>query len=688
MRFRSQTHWMAIAVVVFATLAAYHNTFSSPLVFDDASSIKYNPSIRTLWPLSTVFFPPSECTVAGRPLANLTFALNYAWSGLDVRSYHVVNFCLHVGSALLLFGVIRRTLRRLATSGGDDGEGQIRTIAEAAEPIAVMAAVTWAVHPVLISAVTYISQRTEVLMSFFYLGTVYAFIRGIEKPSGLWLAASVAACFLGVASKEGMMTAPVMVFLYDRTFVAGTFRDAWRSRWRYYLSLAASWLLLALLMSGLKDRAVGYNLGVTPWTYALTEAKAVLLYLRLIVWPFPLVLDYGIIFVERLAAAWPYVLGLGVILAATVIGLFRRPRATFPLAAFFLLLSPTSSVVPIATQPIAENRLYLPAAAMIALGVVGIRRLGVVRSWLVCGMCAVALLALSVQRNGLFQDRLTLWTDNLTKRPENPRSHALVGEMLHEAGRLQEAKARFETALRLNPNYTEAHNNLGTTLFDLGDSAGAIRHLEAAVRLKPEYAIAHNNLGNILLRVGQIERARVHCEEALRIFGEPHRLKPDLAEAHNNLGNVLLFQGNLADAEKEYREAVRLKPEFLQPQMNLGVVLRLRGAFDESLRYLEAVLKAKPDFSEAQFNLGVLLHQIGKTKEAIASFQGALRTRPSFVEVYTNLATIFKEHGDYSTAKAYLTEALRLRPGDPEARAAMAEIEAAISVGSKTATPK
>jgi hypothetical protein len=258
-------HWIAPTLVVVATLAAYHNALSGPFIFDDALSVTHNTSIRSLWPLSPVMAPPSECTVAGRPFANLTFALNYAWGGTSVRGYHVVNLGLHIGAALLLFGVVRRTLelppaanltsgrsrpsllmnsslslrRRLADCGNPrrrldgsprrfaprddkqegfialppDGSALVPALALKSGPIALAVALIWAVHPLLTVAVTYISQRTEILMGLFYLATLYTFIRGTRESPHVWFPISVAACFLGMASKEGMVTVPVLVLL-------------------------------------------------------------------------------------------------------------------------------------------------------------------------------------------------------------------------------------------------------------------------------------------------------------------------------------------------------------------------------------------------------------------------------------------------------------------------------------------
>ena len=205
--------------------------------------------------------PPSHGeTVSGRPVLNLSLALNYAVSGCDVRGYHVTNLAIHLAAALLLFGIVRRTLPRFRGCGG----GQQLARLQLATPLALAIALLWAVHPLQTESVTYIVQRAESLMGLFYLLTLYCFLRGAGSARAIfWYAGSVLACLLGMATKEVMVSAPLVVLLYDRTFLAGSFREAWRRRWAYYLALAATWLLLAWLVAqtGLLPRFYGERCG-------------------------------------------------------------------------------------------------------------------------------------------------------------------------------------------------------------------------------------------------------------------------------------------------------------------------------------------------------------------------------------------------------------------------------------------
>jgi hypothetical protein len=290
--FRTNPALLAGGLLVVAVLAVYAHTLSAPFVYDDGPAILDNLTIRRLWPLTDVLLPQAEggLTVSGRPVLNLSFALNYAISGHAVWSYHAANILIHAASTLLLFGIVRRTLAKRESA---PGAGETSPSAPAL-PIAVAIAGLWALHPLQTQAVTYTVQRAESLMGLFYLLTLYAFARGVGvSPESTnrarfgrrsWFGLTVAACALGMGTKEVMATAPLLVFLYDRTFVAGSFRTAWRERRGFYCALAATWLLLgALVLStgGNRGGTVGLGVGVPLWAYPLTQFQAIARYLGL-----------------------------------------------------------------------------------------------------------------------------------------------------------------------------------------------------------------------------------------------------------------------------------------------------------------------------------------------------------------------------------------------------------------------
>ena len=604
------------AVIFLAGLAVYANSLAGPFTFDDAGSILENSTIHHLWPPGPALHPPFSGgeTVGGRPILNFSLAINYALSGPAVWSYHALNALLHALAGLALFGVVRRTLLALRRGRPTDrGTGPEPTA------FACAAALLWTVHPLQTEAVTYTIQRAESLMGLWYLLTFYGFVRARgDEPDGriapaVWLTLSFAACALGMATKEVMVSAPVVVLLYDRTFLAGSFREAWRRSDRYYVALGSTWLLLAALMAGTHNRggSIGYGNGVPWWAYTLTQFPALVHYLQLSVWPRPLVFDYGIVWIRSAGEVVPAA-GLILLLAGAALWAFFRPAGGsltgrtlgFLGAWFFAILAPTSSVVPGTTQMIVEHRMYLPLAAVMVLLVLGGQALAV----RVAGKRAAALLlgtgmalacvwgALTVRRNEIYRDGLTLWQDTVAKRPEAARPHNYLGAVLYTKGRVPEAMTEYRIASRLDPDFAPAHNGQGTVYLKTGQLAAALAQYARAVDLAPGYAEAQYNFGLALLTADRPAEAILHEEIAL------HQ-RPEYPDALNTLGNALFRLGRPAEAVPRYAAAVRLKPAEAEYRNNLGIALAHAGNLREAVAQLQEAVRLRPTDAATRSNL-------------------------------------------------------------------------------------
>ncbi|HVS51866.1 MAG TPA: tetratricopeptide repeat protein [Opitutaceae bacterium] len=631
---------LAAALILVAGVVAYVNTFSAPFIFDDIPAIAENPTIRDFARPGELLAPPAlrGSSAAGRPIVNLSLALNRALGGDDVRGYHAFNLAVHLAAALALFGLVRRTLAHVNRSGAAAGRREL-------DPTATACAIAllWVVHPLLTESVTCIIQRTESLMGLFYLLTLYCFARsaegrstdgtGFSRHGRGWGIMAVAACALGAATKEVAATAPVLVLLYDRTFLAGSFRAAWRARWRWHAALAATWIVVALLIwrSETRGGTVGFGRGVAWWEYALTQCRAIVLYLRLALWPHPLVLDYGTDVVRDPFAVLPQALLLAVLLAATFWALVRRPRLGFLGASFFVVLAPSSSVVPIVTQTMAEHRMYLPLAAVIAGAVLALRACGARAAWPIVAAAGVALAGATLARNRDYGTADAIWHDTVAKRPGNARAHFALAQIADAAGRRDEAIAEGEIALRLQPDDPVAHFNLA---FDL-DRAG--RFEEAAAR-----------------------------------YREAARLRPDAAAAHVNLVGVLVELGRLDEAIAEAETVVRMQPASGEDQFNLGRLLALAGRFTEALPHAEAAVRLMPKVAESHYRLGHVLVRLGRTEDAAAAFREATRLAPDHFEAHMNLAGALMVLGRPAEAVPVYETALRLKPDDPLARTNLA----------------
>ena len=513
--------WAAILAIAAAVGAAYRGALAAPFLYDDHVWVTGNASIKSLWPVSRVLAPAANPLVRGRPVLNLSLALNHAVGGDRPWGYHAVNLAIHIGAALALFGVARRTLGLLGSRFPGEGDRLLAALA---------VALLWALHPLHTEAVTYVSERSESLMGLFYLLTLYGFIRGSAPgASRAWLPLSAAACLLGMATKEVMVTAPLAVLAYDRTFVAGGARAALRLRPRYYGSLALTWLVLAWLCAGLRARGVGYGLGFTWWGYGLTECRAVAHYALLALVPFPLVFDYGAHLAGSAIGAVPWALALAALAAAVGAAFRRRTLAGFAGAWFLGILAPASSVVPVAFQPMAEHRMYLPLAGVAALAVAGAWAWLGRRSLPLLSAAALALGVLTHLRNADYRSEVAIWSDTVLRRPSNPRARLALGEALAGEGRHREAAAQFAEALRIDPGDFEARHGLGLALFHMGRPVEALVQYRSVVAPTPDSAPLHRDTALALERLGRLPEAAEEYARAARLDPEDAQARAGLA---------------------------------------------------------------------------------------------------------------------------------------------------------------
>ena len=553
-------------------------------------------------------------TVSGRPVLNLSLALNYALSGTGVGSYHALNLAVHFMAGLLLFGIARRAL---AQSRGAP-----------ADALALAIALLWTLHPLQTESVDYLIQRAESLMGLFYLLTLYAFIRSAEAETPgwrrpLWAGLAVLACLLGMGTKEVMVSAPLLVLLYDRTFLAGSFREAWRRRRWLYAGLAATWLPLVFLVAstgGNRGGTAGFGVAVSEWRYGLTQFGAIVRYLRLSLRPAPLVFDYEPVGVRGAGEVLPSALLVLLLLALTAWALWRRPAAGFLGAWFFVILAPTS-LLPSGVQAVAEHRMYLPLAAVVAALAVGIyAALGRIPGLALLALAALGLGLATARRTADYRTNLALWADTAAKRPGNAFAQNNLGQALFLAGRAADAEARYVRALELDPGNAQAHYNLANILAGDGRLPRALKEFKEALRLRPDFFEAHNNLGLAWAKAGR-------PQEAIAEFAATLRLQPGSFAAHCNLADLLAEAGRLPESIAQYEQALRLEPDSAAVQENLGVVLAQADRVAEAITHLAAAVRINPGDPDLHDSLGMALGHVGRDAEAAAEFTAAQRLR-------------------------------------------------------------
>ncbi|MGA2135835.1 MAG: tetratricopeptide repeat protein [Bryobacteraceae bacterium] len=584
--------WVKAAIILFG-VAAYYNSLLVPFIFDDRFHIVENAKIRALWP------PWPYLLHSSRPVIYLSVALNYAIGQLHPLGYHLLNLAVHIAAALTLYGVLRRTfLSNLLRE----------RFGPYANWLSGFIALIWLVHPIQTESVTYTIQRGESLMGLFYLLVLYCVIRGGDSPrAAWWQAAGVASFCLGLGCKGVILTAPVIVALYDRIFLSKSWGESMRRRWGLYAALAAACLLYPLLLAQApaewKESAGFAYAGAAPLTYAMTQAGVILHYLQLVFWPAGLCLDYGWPAARSFGEVFAQLLMVGALLAATIWAWRRKPALGYLGAWFFIILIPTSSFIPIADLA-AEHRMYLSLAAVVTLVVAGAfgpvsKWAGPMAVWMACGLIAVLLTTITIRRNADYASDLAIWQDTVDKRPGNPRGQYDLGRALESSNQTEEAIAHYQKAVEENPNYVDALNNLGHVLALSGKAPDSQKYLEKAVRLRP-----------------------------------------DLPEAHLNLGYALAQQGKIKDAIAEWREALRIKPDFAEVQNNLGIALALEGKTGEAIEHWEQALKLAPDSADTHNNLAYALSQNGRTREAMAHYEEALRLRPEYAQALGSYAKL------------------------------------------------
>jgi tetratricopeptide (TPR) repeat protein len=686
-----------LLLIMAAAFAAYHNSFSGPFVFDDIPAIVDNPSIRHLWPITRVMVPPlSTAGANGRPIVNLSLAVNYALGGTSVTGYHVVNLLLHVAVALVLFSLVLRTLRLPSLRGLFENKTRF---------IALAIALLWTVHPLLTESVTAVIQRNELLAGLCYLVTLYAALRSFDSTrKAFWYGGAIAACLLGMASKEVMATAPVMVLLYDRAFLSGSFKQSLRQRWPLYLGLSATWVLLGLLIFVASDRneTVGFGHGVAWWAYALTQCQAIVHYLILAVWPRALVFDYGTEVVKAFAAVWPQVCVLLLLLGATAYATIRQPKLGFAGCWFFGILAPSSSVIPLTTQTMAEHRMYLPLISVVLLAAVGLFAKASKNVGLAIAVLLAALLGWSTrQRNEVYRSAVGLWSDTISKRPGNVRAHNHLGNALDSAGRRSEALASYDKALQLRPDYAMAYYNKAESLLKMGQVSAAVELFDRALRINPAYFKALRGKGDALVQAGRGDAAVPLYQEALKLQPDdadaahslgiallsagrvPEAIEwleavlrgdPRDGKAHSNLGYAFSKVGQMGLAVEHFAAAARLEPDSGEAHFNYAVALKRAGRLTDAIGEYRQGIRLKPDDAVAYYSLGTVCAQTGDLLQAVGAYEAALKCRPEYPEAHNNLATVLRRLGRLEEASEHYRLALQYRPDYPQARRNLAAL--------------
>jgi tetratricopeptide (TPR) repeat protein len=583
--------WAVHSALLAFAAGIYLFHLDGPFIYDDIPYIVENEDLRRLWPPDWLVAGGGDhAQVNGRPLLGFTLALNFAWGGLAVRGYHLVNIALHLCCGLILYAMLCQLLRR------------VDAVAEHAGELAFCSALLWTVHPLNSEVVYYTSQRSAALMGICYLATLYAFLRTTKGPRH-WSVVAVCCCGLGMAAKEIMVSAPLVVLLGDRALSGGTPGMALRRRPWLYTGLAASWLIfLRTLWDRPHKDTIGFAYGVDGWTYLLNQAQMIATYLARIFWPHPLALDYGMPRPLTLGNAWLEGLLVVGFLLLVVWALWHRPLWGWAGAAFFLLLAPTSSFIPIVNEVGAERRMYLPLAVLVtALVVAGYTLLVRNRSvgWkagVAVGLVAAILAWGTVRRGADYRSAVAIWQSAVAAQPTIGRAHLNLGSAVQKEGDIQAAVGHYRRALKLEPALEAGHFNLGSALQAMGEIQAAVGYYRRALELKPDYAKAHLNLGQIHKERGDFTAAERHYRQALA-------LDPSARGVHDSLGKLFFVVGQYDSAAVYFRRVIALEPDWAEGHNSLGTVLAIQGQYRAAIDQYRRALAIDPGYARARDNM-------------------------------------------------------------------------------------
>jgi Tfp pilus assembly protein PilF len=610
--------WRLGALLALATILAYLPVWHAGFVWDDSVLLTANSLIKSPHGWHQFWFTTQ--TPDYLPLMSSVFWVEWRLWGMNAVGYHVVNVLLHAANALLLWHL----LARLKIPG------------------AWLAAAIFALHPVNVATVAWISELKNTLSFFFFALSLLWYLKFDDagRRRCYWL--SLGAFALALLSKTAVVPLP-FVLLGLAWWRRG--RVTWADFRRTLPFFAAAFVLGLVTVWFQYHQAIGTDIVRTDsfWPRLAGAGWAVWFYLGKVFWPLNLIFVYPR---WNIDATNPLSFVPGLLLACVFVACWWQRRrwgrtALFALGYFVVMLLPVLGFLNIYFMRyslVADHWQYFAIPGSLALVAAALTvawksrcqsnpRLGMALG----GALLLTLGALTWKQAGIYADEKTLWQDTLAKNPGCGMAHYNLGVALLTKDRTDEAISQFQEALRLKPDYADAHNNLGILFLNQGQTDEAAGQFQETIRLKPDNAEAHGNLGVVLTKQG-------HTDEAIREYQEAIRLQPDNAGTHSNLGFLLDQQGRTNEAIAQLQEAIRLKADSAEAHYNLGLILDQQSRTDEALNEYQIALRFKPEDALIHNSLGIALARTGRVDAAIRAFQAALQLQPDYADAQHNLA--------------------------------------------------
>lgn len=644
---------MPAAGLVALVLVAYGSAWLAGFVWDDDDYVTANVTLRSLDGLRRIWLEPGAVPQY-YPLTFTTLWIEHQLWGLWPAGYHGTNVLLHAACAVLAW----------------------RVLAELRVPGAWIGAALFAVHPVHVESVVWITERKNVLSGALGLGAALLWLRWALAPPDR---AASRDGLIALALFVGALLAKAVVATLPVVLLALVWWRRGRVERRHLVSLAP-WLVAAvasgLMTSWMEQTHVGAR--GAPWESTFVErtliaGRALWFYVASLAWPAHLTFIYPRWVVDT-SVWWQWLFPAAALVAAASLWLLRGRIGTGPFVAalvFAVTVGPALgfvAVYPHRYSFVADHFQYLASLAPLALAASALALLG--RTAFPVAGVVLAVLALLTWRQGLaYRDAETLWLDTIAKNPGAEMAFVNLGILQQESGRLDEAVASFDRALLLDPAAADVHRNRGNALAAQGRYDAALESFATALRLEPSDARAHNSRANTLAAADRRTEAIAEYQAALA-------LDPDYADAYGNLANVLAMEGRRDEARAAYERALAADPGYVEAQRNYGLLLASEGRLAEAAaRFAEAV-RLRPGWAAAQHDLGSVLAALGRNAEALAPYREALRLDPGYVDAQNNLGVALANLGRRDEALVHFREALRLDPGNAAAAANVALLSA------------
>jgi tetratricopeptide (TPR) repeat protein len=643
--------WVAPAgllLVLLATFLVYRPALTGAVLWDDNAHIT-KPELRSFDGLSSIWLKLGA-TQQYYPLLHSAFWIEHKLWGDSVLGYHLVNVLWHMISVSLVYSI----LRKLKVPG------------------ALLAAAIFAVHPVMVESVAWISEQKNTLSAVFYLNAMRVYLEFDESRRRRLYFLATGLFLLGLFTKTVTATLPaalLVIFWWQRGRLSWK-RDVVPLVPFFVLGAAAGLLTAWVERTLIGAQGEDFNLGILD--RCLLAGRVVWFYLGKLVWPDNLMFIYPHWDINT-AEAWQWIFPIAAMATTVVLCLMRRwSRA--PLAGWLLFVGTLFPVLgflnvyPFVYSFVADHFQYLASLGIISLAAAGIaqiiERLAAPARYLGVAMCVLLLATLATltsRQSAMYADAITLYQTNIDRNPECWMALHNLGEELAAKGNLEGAIELYRSALRLRSNSAQLENSLGFTLTRIGRPEEGVQHIERAIRLRPDFTAASLNLASALRRLGRNEEAIRHIKYVLSV-------EPNNAEAHSNFGNLLIQMGDLEQGIRELQLAVAQKPEDPSILNNLGIALMQGGRTSEAIEHLQYAVRQKPDYYQARNSLGQALANNGKVPQAIEQFSTALTINPNYANAHCNLANVLIGTGDVKNAIVHYQRAVQLRPELTEAQ--------------------